>query len=62
MMRRGSCGSAVDNRVSGVMRVGQKVKQNAQNRVNRQKLNAFDPMAFAVRTDLLYDQNRRKNR
>jgi hypothetical protein len=61
-MRRVCCGNTVDNRFGGVMRVRQKVKQNAQNRVNRQKLNAFDPMAFAVRTDLLYDQNRRKNR
>jgi hypothetical protein len=44
------------------MRVGQIVKQYAENDINREKLQALDPVAFAVRTDLLNDQDRAERR
>src|SRR5437879_4463016 len=39
-------------------RFRQKKKQNAENDVNGEKLNAFDPVGFAVAADLKQDVNR----
>ena len=52
-MRRRS--RAVNRFARRVVRVGQKVKQNSENRVNRKQLHAIHPIAFAVRTDLLHN-------
>src|SRR5947209_11232292 len=39
-------------RLCAEMRLGQIIKENAENQINREKLDAFDPVGFAIAADL----------